>query len=182
MVMLVDGGGASAGKPAIQTAAKARTAYREPASPAYRKAVPLARAIGLKPAAAAATEAHFTPTGAPTPPPVDIPAPAPVYAPPPTRTTGSGRSAAIGGSGLAPVPAAFVPPESITAAPAVAQAPAVVAEAPPSAINVPGQSFTSVGTPGTFGQMDRLRQSRGPTTGLSVTPEMIRRAAASRLG
>jgi len=112
------------------------------------------------------------------------PPPVPVY-----RQSGSGRSTSDytgmsdgSGTGLAPVPAAFVPPESVTAAPAVVQPPAVVANATPSENNVPGESFTTVGSPGTFGQLERRRASRGPKSGLSVTPEMIRRAAATRLG
>jgi hypothetical protein len=48
-------------------------------------------------------------------------------------------------------------------------------------VNVPGESFTTVGNPGAFGSYERKRQNRGPRTGLSVTPEMIRRAAAQRL-
>lgn len=102
------------------------------------------------------------------------------------RTSGSGRTTSDvtsgGGGSLATPPAVFVPPEAITAPPAVTQPPAVVAEAAPSEVNVPGESFTTVGTPGSFGTYERQRFSRGPRTGLSVTPEMIRRAAAARLG
>src|SRR5580765_8099501 len=167
---IVDGGGASAGRPAIQTAAQARTNYRSPTHPNYRQAAPLGRAIGLAPPQAAATEAHFDPTGAPTPPPIDV-TPAPT-----SYTSGSGRVGSIGGGGGAggvPSPAMFVPPEAVTAAPVAAQPPPVVTAAPPSATNVSGQTFSSVGSPGAFGAYDRLRQSRGPMSGLSVTPEMI---------
>lgn len=110
----------------------------------------------------------------------------PIKPPPVYRQSGSGRQAEVissgDGGGLAPTPSVFVPPESVTAAPAVMQPPAVVAEAPPSAVNVPGESFTTVGSPGSFGEYERRRTSRGPRTGMSVTPEMIRRAAANRLG
>ena len=103
------------------------------------------------------------------------------------RQSGSGRQAESRGTvgsptSLATPPAVFVPPEAITAPPAVTQPPAVVAEAPPSEVNVPGESFTTVGSPGSFGAYERRRTARGPSTGLSVTPEMIRRAASQRLG
>jgi hypothetical protein len=99
----------------------------------------------------------------------------------PGRVTGSGRTSAES-VGLAAAPSLFVPPESITAPPATVQPPAVVANATPSEVNVPGESFTSIGGPGSFGSFERKRAVRGPRTGLSVTPEMIRRAAAQRLG
>lgn len=102
------------------------------------------------------------------------------------RTSGSGRNTSdvVGGGGasapaVAPI---FVPPEAVTAPPAVVQPPAVVAEAAPSETNVPGESFTTVGAPGSFGAYERRRATRGPRSGLSVTPEMLRRAASQRLG
>jgi hypothetical protein len=104
---------------------------------------------------------------------------------PVTRQTGSGRTGFAGnagGGGMAPAAAQFIPPETITAPPVAVQPPAVVAEAPPSAVNVPGESFTTVGNPSAFGTYERKRQNRGPKSSLSVTPEMIRRAAAQRLG
>ena len=108
---------------------------------------------------------------------------APVYTPPPTRTSGSGRQTSdLADGGMAGPPAVYAPPAQMTAPPAVVQPPAITAAANPSATNVAGESFTTVGNPGTFGGYERRRQSRGPRTGLSVTPEMIRSAAAQRLG
>ena len=109
---------------------------------------------------------------------------APAYVPPPTRTSGSGRDTGeSGGGGLgAPAPV-FAAPATFTAEPAMVQPPAVVADAPASQVNVPGESFTTVGNPNTtFGGYERRRTSRGPKTSLSVTPEMIRRAATQRMG
>ena len=76
----------------------------------------------------------------------------------------------------------FVPPAQITAPPAAVQPPAVIADAGAGASNTAGESFSSIGTPGTFGEYQRRRQSRGPRTGMSITPEMIKRAASQRLG
>lgn len=105
----------------------------------------------------------------------------PAYTPPPTRISGSGRSTGES-TGMAAPPAVYAPPAQMTAPPAVVQPPAVFADANPSAVNTAGESFTSVGNPSTFGSYERRRQARGPKGGLSVTPEMIRRAAAQRLG
>ena len=41
-------------------------------------------------------------------------------------------------------------------------------------------SYTATGNTGTVGQSRRLREARGPMTGLSVTPELLRRAAQSK--
>lgn len=49
-------------------------------------------------------------------------------------------------------------------------------------LNMGGGKFGKVGRGGTFGQEQRRRLARGPVTGLSVTPEMLKRAAARRLG
>ena len=102
---------------------------------------------------------------------------------PPTRTSGSGRSTndAVG-STMAAGPAAFAAPATYTAPPAMVEPPGAIAAAGAGAGNVEGASFTSIGTPGSFGEYERRRQARGPRTGMSVTPEMIRRAASQRLG
>jgi hypothetical protein len=99
------------------------------------------------------------------------------------RDRGGGSSG--GGSGFGPAPAVASPyatPESFSAPAAAVQPPAVVAEAPPSQVNVPGETFTSTGGTGTFGQYERQRQNRGPRSSVSMTPEMLRRAAAARMG
>lgn len=108
--------------------------------------------------------------------------------PPKPILSGSGRTRGYesdGGGGVqalaAPAPV-FYSPESISAPPAQVMPPAVIADAGAGASNVAGESFTTVGNPSTFGGYERQRQSRGPRTGMSVTPEMIRRAASQRLG
>ena len=68
----------------------------------------------------------------------------------------------------------------MVATPVTPAVPAVVA--PPSATNTAGGSFTSSGRGMTAGQLERQRQSRGPRTGLSVTPEMLQAIARRRVG
>lgn len=101
---------------------------------------------------------------------------------PPVRTSGSGRTTSDAASSGPAVTGPIAAPATYTAPPAVQEAPAVMAAANPSGVNVAGQSFTSVGNPSTFGGYERRRLARGPRTGLSVTPEMIRRAATQRIG
>lgn len=43
-------------------------------------------------------------------------------------------------------------------------------------------TFTNIGVPGTYGRFQRQRRARGPLSGLSLTPEMLRRIAAQRIG
>lgn len=117
---------------------------------------------------------------------------APAYIPPPPPQqvfSGSGRSRGyVGGQGTgteaAMAPAAtFVPPAVAQAPTAAVMPPPEVNPAGPGAGNVAGESFDKVGAgSGTFGQEQRRRQARGPMTGLSVTPEMLRRAATQRIG
>jgi hypothetical protein len=77
---------------------------------------------------------------------------------------------------------AHITPVQIAAAQAAYQPP-VTNTAGAGAGNVGAGSFTSVGRgQGTFGQEQRRRLARGPMSGLSITPEMVRRAAMRRLG
>lgn len=45
-----------------------------------------------------------------------------------------------------------------------------------------GPEMVKSGLAGTFGQFERQRRARGPSTGLSMTPEELQRTAARRLG
>jgi hypothetical protein len=117
---------------------------------------------------------------------------APAYRPPTPvyQSTGAGRTRQIGtsadseGAGGSPAPVAAIAdsPAVFNAPPAAMEPPAVIADANAGANNVAGESFTSLGNNMTAGEYLRQRGSRGPKTGLSVTPEMIRRAAGNRLG
>jgi hypothetical protein len=74
-------------------------------------------------------------------------------------------------------------PQQVTAPPAVAPAPAPDISAGRSGGAVDeGPAITKFGNAGTFGQMQRLRQARGPISGVSMTPELLRRAASRRIG
>lgn len=83
----------------------------------------------------------------------------------------------------APAPI-VTPPKVATAAPKPAvkppaKPPTKTATGPKSNV---GTSKTAGGRKSTYGQFKRQRNARGPRSGLSVTPEMLRRAAAQRLG
>lgn len=108
-------------------------------------------------------------------------APAPVSAPAGGGNFApGGNNVGAGGSTVpAPPPPVVVPPTSYTAPPSVQPPTAVEANA--GAGERSGTTFLSQGG-GTFGMFDRLRNQRSPRSGLSVTPEMLRAAAAARLG
>ncbi|MET0785596.1 MAG: hypothetical protein ABWY25_02695 [Paenisporosarcina sp.] len=95
---------------------------------------------------------------------------------------GGGGGSAAPATMSTPIEATVVPPAQIQAPPAAVQPPAVIANAGAGASNTAGESFSSIGNPSTFGEYQRRRQSRGPRTGMSITPEMIKRAASQRLG
>lgn len=87
-----------------------------------------------------------------------------------------------------PAPAQYQAPQQVFQMPEVQTAQSVPQVAPgitSSASGVAdaptGQQFTNFGGPGTFGEFQRLRNARGPRYNASMTPEMLRRAAASRL-
>lgn len=97
---------------------------------------------------------------------------------------GGFTSAGSGGGSSYSAPAASViqAPSSVVTPPQI-QAPTAVTNTAVSAPGAPtGEQFTSVGAGGTFGMFDRMRNQRSPRSGLSVTPEMLRAAAAARLG
>lgn len=80
----------------------------------------------------------------------------------------------------APPPAIFQSPSSYSP-PAVTQTPEVVATSVGG--NGPeGVNYDALGTGMTGGMYDRRRNQRSPRSDMSVTPEMLRRAAQSRLG
>ena len=90
-----------------------------------------------------------------------------------------------GGSGssyTAPPPAVVQSPSTFETPAQVQQPSAITGEAVGAAGAPTGTSFTSLGNGGTFGMFDRMRNQRQPKTGLSVTPEMLRAAAAARMG
>jgi hypothetical protein len=68
---------------------------------------------------------------------------------------------------VAPPPITVAPPAPPTVAPGVSN---------PTTTG----SWTSRGRGGTYGQYNRQRRMRGPITGLSMTPEMLRRIAMQR--
>ena len=100
------------------------------------------------------------------------------------------------GSGGYQEPAAtYTPPPAPPPTPSVYETAASykppVIEAPQAIMNTAGGAagaategppMTKTGLGGTYGSFQRERQARGPKTGASVTPEMLRRAAARRLG
>jgi hypothetical protein len=101
--------------------------------------------------------------------------------------SGGGGGAPSGGGGsmpaqvAPPTPMVMESPASIMA-PSIQQ-PAAVNSAASSIANAPeGQKFQTFGSPSTFGGFERMRNQRGPRNNASMTPEMLRRAAASRLG
>lgn len=81
-----------------------------------------------------------------------------------------------------PTPPVFETPAVYTSPPAAVEAPGIVATTQGNSLpNV--QSFDTVGRGiGTFGMFDRMRNARNPRQGISVTPEMLRRAAQARMG
>ena len=157
-------GGAFVQKPAL------RPAPPRPAAQAPRSPLSAALIAGGTGAAIGAAQP------APAPPP-----PTPIYSGSGSRVRG--YSDGSGGGGGAVAPAAYQAPAVYSAPAATVQPPAIVNPAGPGAGNVAGQSFETVGQgEGTYGQEQRRRQARGPMTGLSMTPEMLRRAAGQRLG
>lgn len=104
------------------------------------------------------------------------------------QSRGPGGSSSGGGSSYsspsapaAPAPAVYQAPSSVNPAP-VNQGPSAITSTGIGTVGAPtGETFQSIGSrPGTFGQFDRLRNQRSPRTGLSITPEMLRRFAATR--
>lgn len=116
-----------------------------------------------------------------------------------------GIGAAMGGSGgfeggggnAAPVqsevPQAIMAPPQPPPPPPVFEtaasiAPPVQLEAPQAIVNTAAgdpsqvaQQFNRLGIGGTFGDFERMRNARSPRSNLSVTPEMLRSLAQSRL-
>ena len=90
-----------------------------------------------------------------------------------------GGGGGTGGTPLAPRPTP-VPTPTTPRPPAVPQPPTTRPPAGPPT-NVPGFG-TLRGNPGTFGRFNRQRLQRGPRTGTSITPELLRRMALRRLG
>lgn len=81
-------------------------------------------------------------------------------------------------------PAVYETPAQYTP-PARNELPAAISGASSSVANAPtGQSFTALGSGlmGPAGMFDRMRNQRSPKSGISVTPELLRRAAQTRLG
>jgi len=108
---------------------------------------------------------------------------------------GGGGNAGFSGGGSGSLSGGGQPQAIMEAPQAIIEAPqAYTAQAAPQPVGIAssassvadaptGQSFqTFSSAPGTFGEFQRLRNKRGPTGGASQTPEMLRRAAASRLG
>lgn len=98
---------------------------------------------------------------------------------------GGGGYSSGGGSSpdvVTPVaPAVFQPPAVVTAQ--SVQPPQAISATASSAADAPtGAKFETFGTPSTFGGFERRRNARGPRNTGSMTPEMLRRAAAARLG
>ena len=92
-----------------------------------------------------------------------------------------GSSAGYGGGAYSGGGMPVTGPAAVTTAPAPQVAPPPPVTSGPGA-PIAGQSFTKVGSPGTWGSFERQRRNRGPVTGLSITPEMLRRAASQRIG
>jgi len=96
--------------------------------------------------------------------------------------TPGGTNTGTGGGGRIPTapiptaprtPTALIPPGGTTTAP---PAPPITTPTIPTA---PTGSFTTVGG-GTAGRFARQRQNRGPRSGMSMTPELLRRLARER--
>jgi len=96
--------------------------------------------------------------------------------------TGGGGGYNTGGGGGGNPPTVSPPVVATPTTPTVTTpAPPIVSPTNPNGpTNV--RTFTSTGRPGTYGAFQRQRLNRGPRTGLSVTPEMLRRIAAQRIG
>jgi len=96
-------------------------------------------------------------------------------------SSGGFSSGGVGssGSGIGAVPPI---PQITTPAPVVsAPAPSITSPTTGEAPSNVG-TFTSLGNNMTAGMFNRQRLNRGPRTGMSVTPEMLRRIAAQRIG
>lgn len=101
----------------------------------------------------------------------------------PKTSTSTGSDGMQSGS-----PAPATAPKPVTTGTAQANKPSTTTTAKPAVTGTvkgnPAQavkSFTKTGNRGTFGQFKRLRNQRSPRSGLSVTPEMLRRQAQARL-
>lgn len=106
--------------------------------------------------------------------------PAPAPAPAPLVNSAPAQSAP---APPPPAPSVFEAAAAANPPPAVVQPPSVATGTNAGTGNVAGEAFNTIGKgTGTFGQELRRRQARGPLTGLSMTPEMLRRAAAQRIG
>ena len=94
-----------------------------------------------------------------------------------------GGNSGGGGASVAPAPAPPPPapaPQTATSVPTPEAPQPVVANAGAGALNTLGDSFTSTGGGGTYGQFERQRLNRGPRSTTSVTPEMLMRIARQR--
>lgn len=93
---------------------------------------------------------------------------------------GGGGTSVGGGGGTNPTPS--TPTVTTPTTPVVSNpAPPVVSPTNPTAPTNVG-TFTSRGGPGTYGRFNRQRLNRGPRSGMSITPEMLQRIAAQRIG
>ncbi|MET0785907.1 MAG: hypothetical protein ABWY25_04315, partial [Paenisporosarcina sp.] len=81
----------------------------------------------------------------------------------------------------APLPVAPATYNQTTAQPAPAISPAVTANPVGEAPSAVGNFTNATGAGGTYGQLQRMRQNRGPQTGTSITPEILRRMAQQRI-
>lgn len=96
---------------------------------------------------------------------------------------GGGGSSGYGGGSRPVAPVSANPNPAVRPPTVVApSAPATPVTGGNSGQGSGGGSFNTVGSGRgrTFGQLQRLRNQRGPQQGLSMTPEMLRRLAASR--
>lgn len=109
-------------------------------------------------------------------------------APQQSTFVGGGDDGGFGGG------SSYTPPSQVAAAPPpVIEAPSAITTPqvqPPTSITGTGTgvvgaptglTFQSTGNTGTFGSFDRMRNQRSPRSGLSVTPELLRRQAQARL-
>jgi hypothetical protein len=167
------------GQPGVPTGAPAKVAaapiVKTPA-PAINQAAVLASNIAK---AAAAQQQHNAVARTALNHPAEV-----ASGPSGGNTGGGGYRGGYSSGGVGSGATAITPSAQVTTptAPVVsAPAPAITSPTTPGAPSNVG-SFTSTGGQGTFGQFNRQRLNRGPRTGMSVTPEMLQRIAAQRIG